>query len=55
MGSYNRIEREVCAQEEESIFTVERRKREDTSIYRGLTAKRIYSAIKITRSHQSIL
>ena len=55
MGLYNRIEREVCTQKRESVFTVERRKRGDTSIYRGPTAKRIYLAIKITRPHQSIL
>ena len=48
MGSCNRIEKGVCAQEEKSIFTVKRRKREGASIYREPTTKRIYSAIKIT-------
>jgi len=43
----NTVERGVCAKEGKSVFTIERGKREGTSICRGLTAKRIYLAIKI--------
>ena len=42
----NRVEREICVKEGESIFTIKGGKKEDTSIHRGSTAKEIYLAIK---------
>jgi len=54
VGSCNRIERGVCAQEGESIFTVKKRKKGVVSICREPTAKRIYSAIKITTDLTSL-
>jgi len=54
MGSCNRIEKEVCIQKRESIFTIERRKRESASIHRGPTTKKIYLAIKITTDLTSL-
>jgi len=46
MGPCNRVEREICVKEGESIFTIKGGKKEDTSIHRGSTAKEIYLAIK---------
>ena len=47
MEPYNRVEREICAKKEESIFTVKRRKGGGTSICGGSTVKRIHSTIEI--------
>ena len=43
----NRVEKEICAKEGKSVFTVKREKRGDTSIHRGSTTKGIYLAVKI--------
>ena len=43
LGSCYRIKREVCAKEEESIFTVKRRKRRSIGICRRPAEKRIYT------------
>ena len=55
MEPCDRVEREICAKEGESVFTVKRRKRRDTSIHRKSTVKEIYLMVKITRPYQSIL
>ena len=49
MEPFDRVEREICAKEEESVFTVKKKKRRDTSIHRESTTKEIYLTIKITR------
>jgi len=54
MGSCNRIKRGVCTQKRKSVFAVKGKKRGSTSIYEGLTAKGIYSAVKITTDLTSL-
>jgi len=55
MGPYDRTKKRVCAEKRKGIFSIKRKKRESTSIYRGSTAKRIYLAIKVAIDFASIL
>ena len=42
------LKKRVYIKEGKSVFTVEREKRKDASIYRGSVAKKVYLTIKIT-------
>jgi len=54
LESCNRAKREVCAEKEESILIVERRKREGTGICGEPIKKRVYLTFQVTPNLTSI-
>jgi len=55
MGSCDRCEGKVCAEEGESIPVVKRRKRRDKRVHSGAIEKGIHLAIKVTSNSASVL
>ena len=55
MGSYNRVEGGVCAEEKESLFIVKREKRGSKRVYQRAVEKKIHLTIKVTTNGTSIL
>jgi len=55
MGPCNGDKRRICAEEEESVPIVKRRKRECERVYLGVAEKGIYSAIEVITNGASIL
>jgi len=55
LGSHNRYEGEICAEEEKGIPVVKRRKREGMRIYQETIEKRIYLTLKVASDSASVL
>ena len=55
MGSCDRCEGEVYAEERESVPFIERRERGSERVYKGMTEKGLHLAIEVTTNSASIL
>jgi len=55
IGSYNRFKGGIHTKKRESLFLVQRRKRESKGVYSGADEKGIYLTVRVTTDYAGIL
>jgi len=54
MGSYDRYEEKVCAEEGKGVLFVKRREGRDARVYKGTAEKGVYQTLKVTSNDTGI-